>query len=106
MSGKTFNQAWQECREAWLALWTELAVKPLTPVVAKLSEWLVTVMATMAEMELGFARLSAILGPCAHPDAVPVELLLTGEVVAWLCPCCGRQLPAGWGTVAEIHAGP
>lgn len=62
-------------------------------------------MPTIAEMELGFARLSAALGPCAHPDAVPVEAL-TGEVVAWLCPApdCGRQLPATWAEVASAIA--
>jgi hypothetical protein len=57
-------------------------------------------MTTMAGMALGFERLSAILGPCAHLHAVPVELLLTGELVAWLCPGCGRQLPAGWAAVS------
>jgi hypothetical protein len=34
-------------------------------------------MGTMADAELGFARLTAVLGPCAHPDAVPVELAAT-----------------------------
>ncbi len=34
--------------------------------------------------------------PCAHPDAEPVDLLLTGETVAWLCPECGQELPADW----------
>jgi hypothetical protein len=53
-------------------------------------------MTTVADAELGFARLGAVLGPCAHPGAVPVNLLVTGERVAWLCPGCGRQLPAGW----------
>ena len=52
-------------------------------------------MNTMAEVELGFARLAAILGPCSHPGAVPVETL-TGELVAWLCPDCDVRLPAGW----------
>jgi hypothetical protein len=33
---------------------------------------------------------------CAHRDAVPVDLLLTGERVAWLCDACGEQLPADW----------
>ena len=53
-------------------------------------------MTTMADMALGFARLSAILGPCAHPGAEPVDLL-TGERVAWVCPDCDAPLPAGWG---------
>ena len=35
--------------------------------------------------------------PCAHADAVPVDLLLPGddgtrEVVGWLCPACDTQL--------------
>jgi hypothetical protein len=51
----------------------------------------------MAEFELGCARLTAMLGPCAHPDAVPIKLLLTGELVAWLCPACDTPLPAEWG---------
>ncbi len=53
-------------------------------------------MTTMADVGVGFARLSAVLGPCAHPGAVPVDLLLTGETVAWLCPGCDVQLPPGW----------
>lgn len=51
---------------------------------------------TVAQMNAGFARLGAALGPCAHAGAVPVDLLVTGERVAWLCPGCGTQLPAGW----------
>lgn len=31
---------------------------------------------------------------CSHPGAVPVDTL-AGERVAWLCPACDRQLPAG-----------
>jgi len=50
---------------------------------------------TMADLELGYARLSAVLGPCAHAGAVPVNIA-SGETVAWLCPGCDRQLPAGW----------
>jgi hypothetical protein len=42
------------------------------------------------------ARLQAALGPCAHPNAVPVEALVTGERVAALCPDCDTQLPAEW----------
>ena len=50
---------------------------------------------SMADMAAGFARLGAVLGSCAHPDAEPVDLI-TGERVAWLCPECDAQLPAGW----------
>jgi hypothetical protein len=53
---------------------------------------------TMAQMALGFARLSAMLGPCAHPAPVPVRLLVTGELMAWLCPDCDTRLPAEWMT--------
>jgi hypothetical protein len=45
-------------------------------------------------MELAGERLSAAFGPCAHVGAVPVES--DGELVAWLCPACDRQLSAGW----------
>ncbi len=31
---------------------------------------------------------------CSHPNAVPVALVLTDEVVARLCPDCDEQLPA------------
>lgn len=47
-------------------------------------------------MALAAARLKAALGPCAHPNAVPVELLLGGEIIAWLCPSCDAQLSARW----------
>lgn len=33
--------------------------------------------------------------PCVHPDAEPVDLS-TGERVAWVCPSCDAELPAGW----------
>lgn len=51
-------------------------------------------------MAVGFARLGTTLGACAHRAAVPVDLLLTGERVAWLCPECNVQLPAGWSAVS------
>lgn len=41
------------------------------------------------------ARFAASL--CAHEGAEPVDLLLTGERVGWLCPECGAALPADWG---------
>lgn len=41
------------------------------------------------------ANLSALSCPRAHAAAVPVDDL-TGEVVAWLCPHCDKQLPADW----------
>lgn len=34
--------------------------------------------------------------PCEHPDAVPVESVVDGSTVAWLCPGCDAQLPATW----------
>jgi hypothetical protein len=48
------------------------------------------------EYELHFVRIAAALGPCQHPDAIPVNIA-TGETVAWLCPNCDEQLPKGWG---------
>lgn len=51
---------------------------------------------SMKDVELGFARLTATLGPCAHQGAEPVDLLVTGERVAWVCPKCGAELPADW----------
>ena len=30
---------------------------------------------------------------CRHPDVIEVRTILTGDLVAWLCPECGRQLP-------------
>lgn len=44
---------------------------------------------------VGGARPGATTGPCAHPDAEPVDLI-TGERVAWCCPDCPADLPAGW----------
>jgi hypothetical protein len=54
------------------------------------------VVTTLADLEVGFARLAALIGPCAHPATVPVETVLTGELVAWLCPGCDSQLPAAF----------
>lgn len=59
---------------------------------------------TTAGLELGFARLSATLGPCSHPDAEPVDLS-TGERVAWVCPDCDAELPAGWTPQAKGTGG-
>lgn len=33
---------------------------------------------------------------CAHPDVLPVESVIDGSVLAWLCPDCDKQLPEGW----------
>jgi len=41
-----------------------------------------------------WSAIAAALGTCGHLGAEPVELLITGERVAWLCPDCGSQLPA------------
>lgn len=38
---------------------------------------------------------------CAHPDAVPIESVITGETVAALCPDCDADLPAAWLTCAH-----
>lgn len=52
------------------------------------------VLPSMTAAEFG-ARLAAAFGPCAHPDAEPVDLI-TGERVAWVCPDCPAGLPANW----------
>jgi hypothetical protein len=41
------------------------------------------------------ARISALSCPVAHTTAVPVDDV-AGQLVAWLCPTCDRQLPADW----------
>ena len=41
-----------------------------------------------------FRTLRGFEDGCTHLNAVPVELILTGEVVAALCPDCDEQLPA------------
>lgn len=53
-------------------------------------------------------RLAAVAAPttppCAHADAVPVELASGGERVAWLCPACDEQLPADWApSFTDLH---
>jgi hypothetical protein len=50
--------------------------------------------------ELAAARMSALLGPCPHTEAVPVDSCVTGETLAWLCPPpCDQRLPVEWGEV-------
>jgi len=34
--------------------------------------------------------------PCGHRGAVPVDLTLTGERVAWWCEACTTQLDAAF----------
>lgn len=46
--------------------------------------------------DLNAARSRVLLGPCAHTGAVPVDSLVTGERLAWLCVKCDAQLPAEW----------
>lgn len=41
---------------------------------------------------------------CAHANAEPVDLLLTGERVAWVCPDCNAELPAGWSPSVTVPA--
>ena len=43
------------------------------------------------------ARIGAAFGPCQHEHTVPVDLVVTGEVVAALCEDCLTRLPASWG---------
>jgi len=53
---------------------------------------------SMADFAVGMARLTAMLGGCAHLEAVPVDqpTVLGGARVAWWCEGCGTQLPAEW----------
>ncbi len=44
----------------------------------------------------------AVAPACSHRKAVPVDLLLTGERVAWLCPDCDAQLAADWQEPADV----
>jgi hypothetical protein len=59
-------------------------------------------LAARVSLELGFARPGTASGSCAHPDAEPVNLFSPstgkrdGERVAWVCPDCNAELPAGW----------
>jgi hypothetical protein len=39
---------------------------------------------------------------CAHRRAVPVALVLTGEVVAALCSDCDQQLPAWYARNPQV----
>ncbi|MEV2277835.1 hypothetical protein AB0I72_19845 [Nocardiopsis sp. NPDC049922] len=41
-------------------------------------------------------------GPCRHEAAVPVDSVVTGTTLAYLCPDCGTQLPDDFG--AELAA--
>jgi hypothetical protein len=43
---------------------------------------------------------------CAHGGSVPVDLQLTGERVAWWCPDCSTQLPAGFDPAAPPEPEP
>lgn len=41
-------------------------------------------------------NMRVVLGGCPHREPVPVESIVTGEVVAALCVECDAQLPARW----------
>lgn len=41
-------------------------------------------------------NMQVVLGGCPHREPVPVESIVTGEVVAALCVECDAQLPAKW----------
>jgi hypothetical protein len=56
-------------------------------------------LAPRSELEpLSSAGISSAAFGCTHAYAEPVNLLVTGETVAWLCPACDKQLPAEWST--------
>lgn len=55
----------------------------------------------------GYVPPSAALAPsCGHRDAVPVDLLLTAERVAWWCDACKTQLGAGFEPPPDVPAPP
>jgi len=45
------------------------------------------------------------VGGCTHAQAVPVESVVTGQVLAALCPVCDAQLPAEALTSSVAFAG-
>jgi hypothetical protein len=45
-------------------------------------------------------------GPhCPHANAVPVESVVTGELLARLCPDCDQQLSAGYDRAEDCWPG-
>lgn len=43
------------------------------------------------------ANMARLNGTCAHKRTEPVELLVTGELVARLCADCLVEVPLNWG---------
>lgn len=47
--------------------------------------------------DAGLALRANLASACPHETVVPVELLVTGEIVAMLCDRCLIELPIAWG---------
>ena len=45
------------------------------------------------------ARHHALDAPCMHLEVIPVEGIVTGEIVATLCADCDEQLPEWYGQI-------
>jgi hypothetical protein len=54
-------------------------------------------------LELAAKVAGIAFSSCPHFAAEPVDLLLTGERVAWVCPDCNAELPAGWAPGARAE---
>lgn len=58
-----------------------------------------------ASVSTATRRASAARPTCTHALAVPVESVVTGQVLAALCPACDAQLPADALTTPAVFAG-
>jgi hypothetical protein len=77
----------------WIAVgrgWLE----PYAPILDFLGDTLSPVWATIAK-PFTARQPAATVGGCAHPAPEAVHTV-GGDLVAWLCPDCGRELPADW----------
>jgi len=57
---------------------------------------------------LGWMRLheAHVVAPaCTHAGAVPVRSIVDGEVLAWLCLKCDKQLGPEWGLIPDMGGG-
>ena len=83
----------------WCAIAAGIAVErgwlePYAPIVEFLGDTLSPVWATIAK-PFTARQPVATAGGCAHPAPEAVQTV-GGDLVAWLCPGCDRELPADW----------
>jgi hypothetical protein len=78
--------------EAWVAEWDAAGLWETAgkPVYHRCADDRCHDLIDVSTVEEGYGT-TFIPGPCRHSRAVPVEAV-TGEVLAWLCLCCDRQL--------------